>query len=175
MRPTSDGATVEPTVDRQRRGAGQLISLGVALTLAGVLLYYSLRGIEWRQVASIIAGAKAWLLTVAAAISTTSILLRAIRWRVLLSAEGNVRVPTAFWATAAGYFGNNFLPARAGELVRTLMISSRSGLDTAYVLATAPLGSKSDSSGKCSLRSRAKAAWHQVLSTETPRISAFSL
>ena len=44
---------------------------------------------------------------------------------------------TAFWATAAGYFGNNFLPARAGELVRTFMISSRSGLETTYVLATA--------------------------------------
>ena len=137
MRPTSDGATVEPTVDRQRRGAGQLISLGVALTLAGVLLYYSLRGIEWRHVASIIAGAKPWLLTVAAAISTTSLLLRAIRWRILLNAEGAVPVATAFWAVAAGYFGNNFLPARAGELVRTLMISSRSGLDIAYVLATA--------------------------------------
>ncbi len=46
-------------------------------------------------------------------------------------------MPTAFWATAAGYFGNNFLPARAGELVRTFMISSRSGLGNAYVLATA--------------------------------------
>jgi uncharacterized protein (TIRG00374 family) len=42
-----------------------------------------------------------------------------------------------FSATAAGYFGNNFLPARAGELVRTFMVSSRSGLNNAYVLATA--------------------------------------
>ena len=42
-----------------------------------------------------------------------------------------------FWATAAGYFGNNFLPARAGELVRTFMISSKSGLEASYVLATA--------------------------------------
>jgi uncharacterized protein (TIRG00374 family) len=42
-----------------------------------------------------------------------------------------------FWATAAGYFGNNFLPARAGELVRTMMISARSGLEVPYVLATA--------------------------------------
>src|SRR6202030_4366103 len=60
-----------------------------------------------------------------------------LRWRLLLCAGGYVPVQTAFWATAAGYLGNSFLPARAGELVRTLMISSRSALDTTYVLATA--------------------------------------
>jgi len=36
-----------------------------------------------------------------------------------------------------GIFGNNFLPARAGEIVRTMMISSRAGLSKTYVLTTA--------------------------------------
>src|SRR4029077_191859 len=63
--------------------------------------------------------------------------LRALRWRILLTAKGPVHVMDAFWATAAGYFGNNFLPARAGELVRTYMIGSCSGLEKSYVLATA--------------------------------------
>lgn len=116
-----------------RRG----ISVAVAVVLAAVLLYYSLRGIDWREVGRIVAGAAPGRLALAAAVSTTAMVLRAGRWRILLNAEGSVSVATAFWATAAGYFGNNFLPARGGELVRTLMISSRSGLDTAYVLATA--------------------------------------
>jgi len=103
-----------------------------------VLLYYSLRGIEWRQIARVVAGAqKPGPLGLAVAVSTGALFLRSFRWRILLNAEGQVAVRTAFWATAAGYFGNNFLPARAGELVRTYMISSRSGLETAYVLATA--------------------------------------
>ncbi len=102
-----------------------------------MLLYYSLRGIEWRQVARIVAGAAPSRLALAAGISTTTLFLRACRWRVLLNAEGTVSMPTAFWATAAGYFGNNFLPARAGELIRTFMISSRSRLESTYVLATA--------------------------------------
>src|SRR5258708_21774040 len=68
---------------------------------------------------------------------TATLFLRACRWRILLNAEGSIGVSTAFWATAAGFFGNNFLPARAGELVRTFMISSRSPLESAYVLATA--------------------------------------
>jgi uncharacterized protein (TIRG00374 family) len=114
-----------------------VVSVGVSVLLAAVLLFYSLRGIEWGQVARIIRGAAPGSLALAAGISTATLFLRACRWRILLNAEGAVDVPTAFWATAAGYFGNNFLPARAGEVVRTLMISSRSALETPYVLATA--------------------------------------
>jgi uncharacterized protein (TIRG00374 family) len=115
----------------------KLISLAVAGGLAAVLLYYSLRGIEWGRVAEVLAGARPGGLILAFGIGTLALFLRACRWRILLNAEGNVSVATAFRATAAGYFGNNFLPARGGELVRTFMISSASGLETPYVLATA--------------------------------------
>ena len=116
---------------------GRAVSLGLAFALAAVLLYYSLRGIDWGEVARIASGASVPRLLAVVAIATASVFLRACRWRVLLNAEGSVAVPAVFWATTAGYFGNNFLPARAGELVRTFMISARSGLDASYVLATA--------------------------------------
>jgi uncharacterized protein (TIRG00374 family) len=109
----------------------------IALLLAVVLLRYSLRGIDWKRVGALLIGAQWRYVALAMLISTISLTLRALRWRLLLCAGGNVPVMTAFWATAAGYFGNNFLPARAGELVRTLMISSRSQLSKAYVLTTA--------------------------------------
>ena len=60
-----------------------------------------------------------------------------MRWRILLNAEAQFDVMTVFWATMAGYLGNAFLPARAGELVRTFAISSRSHLTRTYVLTTA--------------------------------------
>ena len=63
--------------------------------------------------------------------------MRSLRWRLLLNAEAQFDVLTVFWATMAGYLGNNFLPARAGELVRTFIISSRSSLSKTYVLTTA--------------------------------------
>src|SRR5258708_7158716 len=115
----------------------RVLSVAAAALLAAVLLYYSLRGIDWRQVAHLVTGAAPGGLILTAGIGTVTLFLRACRWRILLNAEGAVGVSTAFWATAAGYFGNNFLPARAGELVRTYMISSRSGLGNSYVLATA--------------------------------------
>ncbi len=63
--------------------------------------------------------------------------LRGLRWRVLLRSRAPVNIASAFWATAAGYLGNNFLPARAGELVRTMMISARWNLSKTFVLTTA--------------------------------------
>lgn len=118
------------------------ITAGVALALAAGLLFFSLRGIQWREVGHSIAGASPGRLALVLGIASLALLLRACRWRVLLRAlppEGgsDLSIGTVFRATAAGYFGNNFLPARAGELVRTMMISTRTGLPVPYVLATA--------------------------------------
>jgi uncharacterized protein (TIRG00374 family) len=134
---TAENPSPSPAGEVKGFSRSKLITAGVAFALAGVLLYYSLRGIEWRQAGRLIAGASLARLSVVAAVMTGALFLRSFRWRILLSAEGYVSVGGAFWATSAGYFGNNFLPARAGELVRTLMISSRWGLNYAYVLATA--------------------------------------
>lgn len=109
----------------------------VSLALAAVFLYFSLRGIEWRQVWETLRHASPALVLAVAALSSFNLFLRSYRWRVLLSAQKGVSVPLAFWATAAGYLGNNVLPARAGEVVRTLMISSRTGMSRTFVLTTA--------------------------------------
>ena len=108
-----------------------------SLALAGVLLYYSLRGIEWLRVWQIVRGARPLGVALVLVIMSSTLFLRAFRWRVLLSAEGSVPISLAFWATSAGYLGNNVLPARAGEVVRTVMISARSGMSKAFVLTTA--------------------------------------
>ena len=107
------------------------------LLLAAILLYVALRGVDLGQLARTITSANPWLVTGCCVLTTVNLAFRAARWRILLNGEGRVAYPTVFWATAAGYFGNNFLPARAGELVRTFLITTASQLDTAYVLATA--------------------------------------
>ena len=127
----------DPQSPKSTRGRLRLISSVVAVCLAAILLYYSLRGIEWRRVAEILVSARIPYVVMSCVLSFSALFLRSIRWRVLLNSEGHVSVPAAFWATAAGYFGNNFLPARAGEVVRTVMISTRSNLSKAFVLTTA--------------------------------------
>lgn len=109
----------------------------LSVSIAALLLYLALRNVEWARVWVVIAGARAQYLALGCSIATLSYFLRSLRWRVLLNAEGRLGVGTVFWATMAGYLGNNLLPARAGELVRSLMISARSGLSKTFVLTTA--------------------------------------
>ena len=125
----------EPPPARGR--ANRLLWWLVSLVLAGSLLFLSLRGVDWNRVWSAIAGARWRWLAAATATSCASLFLRALRWRILLNARASLDVPTVFHANMAGYLGNNFLPARGGELVRTFLISVRSPLSKTYVLTTA--------------------------------------
>jgi glycosyltransferase 2 family protein len=95
------------------------------------------RGVDWGRVWRTIAGARWWYLAAAVAITTCSYFWRSVRWRILLNASASFSVADVFWANMAGYLGNNFLPARAGELVRSFLISRRSSLSKTHVLTTA--------------------------------------
>ncbi|HEV2460840.1 MAG TPA: lysylphosphatidylglycerol synthase transmembrane domain-containing protein, partial [Ktedonobacterales bacterium] len=120
-----------------RRRKASFISLALALALAAVLLVLAFRGVDWSAMASRLRQARLELLALAFCTITTSIFTRGLRWRILLGAERPVSPITAFWGTAAGYLGNYFLPARAGELIRSALIARKTGINISYVLATA--------------------------------------
>jgi len=109
----------------------------LSLSLAAVLLYLSLRGIDWRVVLRILAGTQWSFIGLSFLVASFSCFLRAVRWRILLNAEGQLRIPTVFWGNMVGYLGNSFLPARAGEVLRSLLMSRHGSLSRTYVLTTA--------------------------------------
>src|ERR1017187_4673534 len=121
-----------PGKDRKRIWYGLLSS-----ALAAGLLYYSLRGVEWARVWTTIIHARGQFLAVAGLTLCCSFFLRSYRWRILLNTDADFDVLTVFIATMAGYLGNAFLPARAGEFVRSYIISKSSSLSKTYVLTTA--------------------------------------
>jgi uncharacterized protein (TIRG00374 family) len=116
------------------------LSLILTLVFAAGLLYFSLRDVRWADIGATVSHAIIPYLLLVFVISSFSVFVRSIRWGILLGAEQKLPVLTVFWATSVGYLGNSFLPARAGELLRTAMISSRSSLSKSYVFATALTG-----------------------------------
>lgn len=105
--------------------------------LAVVLLYFALRGIDWGEALTIVQSGRLEFILTGAVTLFFSYVLRSLRWRVLLNNEMPVSIATTFWGTWVGYMGNSFLPARAGEIIRTVLVSRRSGINMSYVLATA--------------------------------------
>ena len=55
----------------------------------------------------------------------------------MLSANKPIAYAPVLWASLAGSLGNNYLPARAGEVIRSVYVSSVSGISKSFVLATA--------------------------------------
>ncbi len=137
MRTTALSSTSSSITSPSSRSWLRIAYWVFALLFAGILLYFSLRDIRWGEVWQTLSQANGLLIAGSVAVSSFALFLRAVRWRVLLRAGAPVTVTTAFWATAAGYFGNNFLPARAGEVIRSLMVSNASGLSKTFVLTTA--------------------------------------
>jgi uncharacterized protein (TIRG00374 family) len=134
---------------KHRIAAAKRLSYWIlALGVAAPLLYYSLRGIAWREVWRLLGHTAPAFLVLSFLVATISLLLRALRWRLLLvqktSKESSIGFVSVFAALSVGYCGNLFLPARAGELVRTLMVSSATRLSKAFVLTTAICESASD-------------------------------
>src|SRR3954452_10070114 len=63
---------------------------------------------------------------------------RGERWhRVLLLVDGRSSRPDAYSLTTVGYMGNNTLPARAGDLLKSVLTARRTGLKTPEVVGAA--------------------------------------
>ncbi|MCU0497555.1 MAG: flippase-like domain-containing protein [Anaerolineae bacterium] len=109
----------------------------LTVLLAVVLLYLALRDVNWPEMLETVQQGRIEYLFLAFCTMTFSYFLRALRWRTLLTAEKPLHPLTAFWGTCIGYLGNYFLPARAGEFIRSGLIAQRTGINLLYVIATA--------------------------------------
>lgn len=111
-------------------------SFALALLLAAVLLVLAFRGVDWQHMLQTLRQGKPAQLVLAFVIVTISYFLRGIRWGTLLSAEQRVTPLKLFWATQVGYLSNSFLPARAGEVIRSILVSRDTPMSASFALAT---------------------------------------
>jgi uncharacterized protein (TIRG00374 family) len=64
------------------------------------------------------------------------ILLRALRWQVLLRPVARLPFPPVLASLLVGYLANNVLPARLGEIVRSHDLGRRTGVSRSTILGT---------------------------------------
>lgn len=109
--------------------------LGTIL-LSGAFLFLALRGVEWDRLWHALQYTR-WLY-IPAIFATTiwTLYIRAQRWKVLLHGQGAVVHSAFVHATNIGFMSNMILPLRAGEVIRPVLLSRRSGLPLGTVLAS---------------------------------------
>jgi len=100
-----------------------------------VALYLAFRGVEWEMIVSHAKSVRLSYVCAAIALTVTSYILRSARWPVLCP-----DLPLPFFSSlrvlVLGFFMNNILPARAGELVRAHLGAKVVGQPRTLMLAT---------------------------------------
>jgi glycosyltransferase 2 family protein len=108
--------------------------IGVAISLA--CIYLVLRGVDLRQTADLLGGARPTWLALAVAAIVGDLVFRAIRWQVLIRPICRVPLRRLSGYMLVGYLANNVLPARLGELVRSHYLGDREGISRSATLGT---------------------------------------
>lgn len=110
----------------------------VAFGITGFFLWLALRKVEFAALGSALASARLGWLVPMFAIVYLDLLVRAVRWRVLLSRTRERPAPVwdLFKLEAIGLAVNNVLLLRLGELARAGLAARRLGIPAAAALAS---------------------------------------
>jgi len=110
------------------------IWLGFAIS--AVFLYLAFRKVDFSQVWSYLTHAQwSWVL-LGLVFYFIGVWLRAFRWQILLNPLKKLPIPRLFQVVAIGYMGNNVYPARAGELLRAVLLKQKDHISISASLAT---------------------------------------
>lgn len=122
---------------KMKRRISAVLRLVLTLVVSGGCLYFAARRIEIEALRSEI-GNLDWPFSAPAVVASVAALsLRSLRWHLVLLREKSFAFSNTFWANGMGYLGNNVLPARAGELIRSVVLALSTGIRKSMVLATA--------------------------------------
>lgn len=110
------------------------IWLGVLIS--GAFIWLALRGLQLDQFWQAVQSANYWWLIPGIAIYFVAVWARAWRWHYLLRPIKSVPTNAMFPITTIGYMGNNIYPARAGEVLRAVVLKRQQGVAISASLAT---------------------------------------
>jgi glycosyltransferase 2 family protein len=108
--------------------------LGVLISI--LFLWLALRGLHLGDFWSVVAAANYWWILPGVAVYFIAVWARAWRWHYLLGPIKKIPTAKMFPITTIGYMGNNIYPARAGEVLRAVILKRKEGVPVSASLAT---------------------------------------
>jgi uncharacterized protein (TIRG00374 family) len=108
----------------------------VGVLISVFCIWISLRGLRLGEFWEVVKSANYWWILPGIAVYFVGVWVRAWRWHYLLKPIKEIPTRTMFPITAIGYMGNNIYPARAGEVLRAVILKRREGVPVSASLAT---------------------------------------
>lgn len=108
----------------------------LGLLISAFFLWWVLRDLHLDDFVGQVQSANYWWLLPGVAVYFLAVWARAWRWHYLLRPLKAVPTRTMFPIVTIGYMGNNIYPARAGEVLRAVVLKRREGVPVSASLAT---------------------------------------
>lgn len=108
----------------------------VGVLISILFVWLALRGLQLDEFWGVIKQADYIWLIPGIGVYFVAVWVRAWRWHYLLSPIKKIPTKTIFPVTVIGYMGNNIYPARAGEVLRALILKRREGVAVSASIAT---------------------------------------
>ena len=94
--------------------------------MATLCLYFAFKQVNLEDINRAISNANIYYILIALLTTYITFILRSIRWKILLDSRQNLKLYKYISTTHIGYFLNNILPFRAGDLGRAKLLSNHS-------------------------------------------------
>jgi uncharacterized protein (TIRG00374 family) len=108
----------------------------LGLVISAVFVYSAARKLQWEDFFLAIRTANYWWLIPGVGTYVIGLWVRAWRWHYLLRPVKPVSTRVMFPIVNIGYMGNNVYPARAGEVLRAVILKRREGIPISASFAT---------------------------------------
>jgi len=108
----------------------------VGIIISIFFMYLALRGLQIGDIWGALRDARYGWLIPGIAVYFLGVWVRAWRWHYLLRPLKPISTRTMFPIVAIGYMGNNIYPARAGEVLRAVILKRREDIPVSASLAT---------------------------------------
>ncbi|HTX79034.1 MAG TPA: lysylphosphatidylglycerol synthase transmembrane domain-containing protein, partial [Longilinea sp.] len=108
----------------------------VGMVISAVCLWWALHTLSLADLWQAILHADYWWILPGIAVYFIAVWVRAWRWHYLLRPIKKIKTGVMFPITCMGYMGNNIYPARAGEVLRAIVLKRKEGVSISASLAT---------------------------------------
>jgi uncharacterized protein (TIRG00374 family) len=110
--------------------------IGFGVATSAFFIWLAVRGLELGKVWQYLRAANYWWLLPGILVYFVAVWARTWRWHYLLRPVKVIPLYRLFPVVCIGYFGNNVYPARAGEVIRAVVLRGTEGVSISTSLAT---------------------------------------
>ena len=108
----------------------------IGVLISAAFLYWALNKLNLDDFWQTITHANYWWILPGVGVYFIAVWVRAWRWHYLLKPLKVIKTKVMFPITCIGYMGNNIYPARAGEVLRAVILKRKEGVPISASLAT---------------------------------------